>query len=323
MNPTTSIEERLATAYAVEPGGGFDAVDARLAAAMAGAVEPHPRLVRRRAWKILLLAAALLVLVGATISALRLLGQVATVTPGMSVAWDRGVGIGQRQVSGGYAVTLERGYADLNQVILGVSVEPVAGVRNESPVLDTELRGPAGVELQPGALSFGAGSPQGDAEMLVFHASATVEGEYTLRLGLQGPFAAIGPPLTYRFSLPDAGGASIRVGESQQTEAGVLTLGAVRLSPTTIVASLHLAPSSPETPDWGPIGYFEHGDLTIELAQGGGDGAAEPTWTGSTVNGVDDPTGAWTLVVTELVGDREDGSQVRLQGPWAFSFEVP
>ncbi len=159
--------------------------------------------------------------------------------------------------------------------------------------------------------------------MLPFVASGTVAGEYTLRLGLRGPFAAIGPPLTYRFRLPDGGGASVRVGESQHTEAGVLTLDAVRLSPTSITASIHLKPSASEVSDWGPIGYFEHGDRTFDLAQGGGDGAQEPTWTESTVEGVDDPSGSWTLVVTELVGDGPDGTQARLQGPWTFAFEVP
>jgi len=42
-----------------------------------------------------------------------------------------------------------------------------------------------------------------------------------------------------------------------------------------------------------------------------------------TAEGTDAPSGTWTITVTELVGVRPDLSQIRLQGPWAFTVEVP
>jgi hypothetical protein len=324
MNRSASIEERLAAAFAVEPRAGFGAVDVRIAAVAGGAAQLAARRTRRRLLRILLLAAALIVLAGATVGAMRLLDEVARATPGTSLAWDRGVDIGQRAVSRGYAVTLVRGYADANQVVLGVSVEPLAGVRNAGPVLDPELRDSAGVVLdQGGGSSVGSGSPVESAEMLLFGPPTTTGDEYPLRLTLDVNGRAIGPPLTYHFTLPDAGGGSIDVGQSRATDAGVLTLDTVRISPTSIDASLHLEPSAMEASDWALIAHFNHGDLTIDVAEEGYDVAAVPRLTASTVEGVDNPAGRWTLVVTELVGDQEDGAQVRLHGPWVFGFEVP
>jgi hypothetical protein len=38
--------------------------------------------------------------------------------------------------------------------------------------------------------------------------------------------------------------------------------------------------------------------------------------------GLDDPAGDWTFVIGEMVGDNAD-SQVRIGGPWEFSFSMP
>jgi hypothetical protein len=46
---------------------------------------------------------------------------------GTRIGLDRGVVLDQRQVQGDYAVTLVRGYSDISQVILLVTVERVAG----------------------------------------------------------------------------------------------------------------------------------------------------------------------------------------------------
>ena len=323
MNDTTSLEHRLASAYAVVPADGFASTDRRVAAVMALADAPR-RLPWRRLRVGLALAAALILLAGAAAAAISLLDRITSATPGIAVAWDQGVEIGERQVHGDYAVTLARGYVDVNQVVLAVSVERVDGTGPLDVGFATELRDPAGVVLAPAALSFGGTDARGLAEVLAFAPPSSSDGDYVLRLGLM-TMGASGPdmPWMFRFALPAPAGAVVRVDQTRETQAASVDVSEVRLGTTMITASIHIEPSDREASGWAAMGYLEHGDQTIDLDWGSIPGASDLDLIAGTYAGTDDPAGAWTLVITELVGERPDDTQVRLQGPWEFTFSVP
>ena len=258
MNDNMALEHRLASAYALVPADGFASTDRRIAALTA-----HPEAARpTRRWRtvrvVLALAAALLVLAGAAAGAMRLLDLVATATPGMAVAWDQGVEINQRQVHDGYAVTLARGYADINQVVLGVSVERT-GVRERLDLgFVTELRDPAGVILRPAnGVSFGANNANGQAEMLTFAPTTSSAGEYTLRLGITGEGEQADMAWTFRFALPTPIGAVVQVAQTQTTDQASVDLGEVRLSPTLITAAIHLEPTDRDALGWAAFGLLQ------------------------------------------------------------------
>ena len=325
MNDTKSLEHRLASAFAVTPADGFASADRRVAALTA-----RPEASRRpRPWRQLrvglAVAAAFFVLAGAAAAAIQLLDRVAGGTPGTAVAWDQGVEIGQRQVHGDYAVTLARGYADINQVVLGVSVERVGDARPDVGLgFVPELRDPAGVILAPGkAPSLGANDADGQAEMLTFAPTTSSDGEYTLRLGVVADGGKPDQGWTFRFALPAPEGALVNVAQTQTTDEASIAVGDVRISPTMITAAIHLEPTDRETSGWAAIGYFKHGSQLINIDWGIVSGASELDQTAGTVAGTADLAGTWTLVITELVGNKPDDTQVRLQGPWEFTFSAP
>lgn len=323
MNDDRSLEHRLASAFAMAPADGFASTDRRIAA-----VTAHPDVSGRpRRWRQLrvglALAAAFIVLAGAAAGAMHLLDRVATGTPGIAVAWDQGVKIGQRQVHGDYAVTLARGYADINQVVLAVSVERVDDGGRLDAGFVTELTDPAGVVLAPGgAPSLGANDATGLAEMLTFAPTTSSDGDYTLRLGIAGKGGQPGMAWTFQFKLPAPDGARVHVAQTKATDKGSIDLGEVRLSPTMLSASIHLQPADREASGWSAIGFFKHGDQTIAIDWGVRRGPSDLDQTAGTYAGVEKVGGAWTLVITELVGERPDGTQVRLEGPWEFTFSV-
>lgn len=269
MNGNGSLEQRLASAWALAPADGFASTDRRIAALAA-----HPEAAQPpRRWRTLrvalALAATLLVLAGAGAVAMRLLDLVATATPGTAVAWDQGVEINQRQVHDGYAVTLARGYADTNQVVLGVSVERAGDSQPLDRGFVTELLDPAGVVLGPvGGVGFGANDAKGLAEMLTFGPTTSSDGEYTLRLGIAGEGEQPDMAWTFRFKLPAPAGALVQVAQTQKTGEASIAVGDVRLSPTMISASIHLEPTDQEASGWSAIGYFKHGDQTIAIDWG-------------------------------------------------------
>ena len=324
MNGNETLEHRLASAWALAPADGFASTDRRIAALLA-----HQEAARApRRWRTLrvalVLAAGLLVLAGAAAGAMRLLDLVATATPGTAVAWDQGVEINQRQVHDGYAVTLARGYADINQVVLGVSVARAGDSQRLDRGFVTELRDPAGVVLGPvGAMRFGANDAKGLAEMLTFGPATSNDGEYTLRLGMAGEGEQSDMAWTFKFALPAPAGAVVHVAQTKTTHEASIAVGDVRLSPTMISAAIHLEPTDREASGWSAIGSFRHGDQTIAIDWGANRGPSDLDQTAGTYSGTGDPAGEWTLVITELVGQRPDGTQVRLEGPWEFAFSAP
>ena len=90
---------------------------ARVRATMAPPVRPWPR----RHLRLVLLMAAALGLMGASLT-LSLLQQAAGLMPGWRVAYAQAKVLDLSQTANGYTVALERGYLDPNQLVLGFVV---------------------------------------------------------------------------------------------------------------------------------------------------------------------------------------------------------
>jgi hypothetical protein len=270
---------------------------------------------------VLAIAAAMLVLAGATVAAVRLIELLAEATPGTSVVVDEGVVFNERQVQGDYAITLERGYADINQVVVVLSIERADRSGPVDVDMFASLVDPAGHVLDRGTAGPDFGVHEGDARAHTFSfAPATSnEGDYTL----QATTGAAAPVWTFMFPLPEPIGEIVAVDETVERNGTAVYLGEVRLSPTMISARIGLQPSEPDMADWATIGHLRHDARTFRLAWESGTGDGSGGSVIGTVEGTDPAAGEWTLVITELVGERTDESQVRLPGPWEFTFDVP
>lgn len=323
MNDEVALEHRLASTYAVAPTEGFTSIDHRIAS-----LTKHPEALRwPRRWSRLhaglALVTAFFILAGAA-AAMQLLDRVASGTPGTAVAWDQGIDIGQSEVHGDFSVTLARGYADINQVVLGVLVERVDGGGHPDAALVSELTDPAGVILPTGlAPTLGANDASGQAEMLTFAPTTSSDGDYSLRLGIADEGEKPDMAWMFEFELPAPAGAGVRVAQTKTTENGSVDVRDVRLSPTMLTASMHIEPADPDAANWSAIGYFEHSGRTIAIDWGAKRGPSDLDQTAGTYAGVENAGGDWKLVITELVGERPDDTQTRLEGPWEFTFSVP
>ncbi len=320
MIDARALEDRLAAAYAVLPADGFEAADRRVAALTTGAAAPPSRHRWRGLRLALAVAAALVVLAGATVAAVRLIELVASATPGTSVALDLGVEFNERQVHGDYAITLERGYADINQVFIALSIEQADGRGPVGVDMFADLTDPAGVSLPPGGTpGFGIVGANGTAEVYSFGPATAAEGDYTLRVTT----GRDGPAWTYRFRLPPPVGTVVDVAQVKDVAGTSIGVSEVWLSPTMARAWLDVDSPKHDVDDWWVAGYLRHDGQTMDFAWETRAPGQDADLIAGTVEGADPAEGEWTLVITELVGDQQDGTQVRLSGPWEFPFRVP
>ncbi len=324
MNPTDRLEARLEQAFATAPAGGtFAAVDHRVTAAMAHPIPARKPFLGRRIRLPLALAATFVVLAGATVAAVHLLDQVATSgDTGTALAWERSISINQRQVHGDMAVTLARGYVDTGRVVLGLSVERASGW-GPTDVLRLELRDPGGVVLPAGGGPGFGGEGGGESAMVYSFGPPTVTaGEYTLQADIVEPAPGAPGPWLFRFTLPDPAGVVMTGGSTAKVAAGSIDLGEVRIAPTMITADIVLHPTDEENFGWAPVGSIRHGEDQFSFAWSSS-GTSDTELRMGTDAGTDAASGTWTITITELVGERPDLSQIRLQGPWVFTIEVP
>lgn len=314
MTTNETIEQRL-TAIFDRPLAphALAQIDSRFERIGDAAVDHYrgrlPRPLRRAG---LLGAAAALLLAAATVAA-DLFGGL-LFTPGWETAWESSVEIGQEQTVGGQVVRLERGYADIAQVVLGwtgappddASVTPVLtdGADRQYVVTDG-----AGTDVISGGVTLGTFRP---AEPL-----PSGETEFTLSFGNDA---------TFTFILPVHGGAAVAIGSRSVASGFAITLDEFTASPTTLLTTLSIdaQEGAPNGESWAPIGYLEFDGRRINLAAIRDD--EDGKIVGAAVEGVADPAGPWKLVIDELVGHNgrwPDNEQIRIAGPWEFTFEVP
>lgn len=338
----------LTRAFTTEPSAGsLAAMDARVAEALARrpntpALSRPPRLRLPRRRTIAALALAAVVLGGAGMSVLGGFWWI-TLDPSFRVAWERGTQLEMSTEIDGYRVTLHRAYADANQLVIALSAEDVAdhGHRQVSTLLggfhvegDGEYTG-AGAISRPidrfaatdvyRRVRSDPGPPPArghfvvTVDAVVAHDGTTAPPDDT---GEWMPWRPVAGPFVFEFDLPIAGGTTpVDVGLTAEHDGTSLLLEALRFSPTVIQAQIRVTQSSVSASFWSPIMTMSRGSETFSSGLGriADDLQAAEVLT---VSGVDDPSGEWTVTVTELVGDTADG-QVRLQGPWVFHVTVP
>lgn len=270
------------------------------------------------------------------------------------------------QTIDGVTVTLERAYADANEIIIGYSVKGAAeGVRIGRVTLTDEqgrtFSEIAGAGVLGASDLLGVNLPPGEAAYLSAFDASPVEGApaaLRLRLAMylvrwvtveqDGATAlppasddsqtiapaltvreeVVGGPFTFDFSVPFIPGRSVEVHQTVEENGVAMRLEKVVVAPSETRAIICFAP---------PPGA-DHWTLLAELTAGEGhrasasfvnplDGAGEELCQRvSFPEPLHNRAGLWTLEITELLGTdltQIPTRDVRLSGPWTFSFSVP
>lgn len=329
------FERQLVTGLAVEPSAAIvERMDRRVRAAIQAPVplrRPGLRLGRGR-WTLLLVAATI-AMMGAGAGALGLFTFIVGSEPGWSIAWERADRPALSTTSGGIKLTLERTYADANQVVVFLTTKDPAGTANlfadRISLTDADGRTYAG---QMGV---------GDQEMgFVAHevAFATPEpwlaGERSFTLSVAslsdprtGREVTVTGPWTIRFSLASQGGRVGVPGAPVTLADAMVELRSLVVSPTMIRGELAVTDAPTLGSSFAPIGVVRidsrNIDIRFSFRLEEGDQRAVVRF--GTVEGIDGPAGHGEVSITELVGfgDGLDGTQVRLAGPWVLPFELP
>jgi hypothetical protein len=216
--------------------------------------------------------------------------------PGRRTAWDRAERLNIKQTDAGITITLERAYADLNQVLVGFTVEGLEATplsdHGEAVPLEwrAELRDPAGRSLEQWATSLGgsaiadgslsavgnvwegAVTPVAGTWMLTFTAvgyngSGFVPGECTV--GNTDP-ACLNPPANamvdgawrFEFELPAPAGTVVTPNVSVTQGQATLTLTELRITPTMVTSRIALRVTGSDVVDWQPNISIRRGDTT-------------------------------------------------------------
>lgn len=312
MTMSETVEQRLETLLTprlpVELRAG---IDRRVAAAVADAaldISPRPTIRLRRILAVGIAAVLIVGAVGAGYDAFqRIIGS-----SGWRTAWERAEFIGQSAAANGHEVILQRAYADAGQVVVGVSIPTMPDAMNFSGLSVTDE---FGQEYWP---TGGTGTNEVDGSVLVYAflpTEAITAGERQFDVTMQ----ANGMSEAWQFSFPLTVHPAVTVPLDLSSTASDITfhLGDVIVSPTVIRMQVAVdEPSTRTDQSWAPaMVSLRHDGAEIPLN-------GSPPEMIST-RGVDDPSGHWEFVVTELVGGEIDGEQVRMQGPWTFTFDVP
>ena len=287
MTNHDDVEIRLRHALEVSlPEDGGRLLDARVTRAM---TEPTAA----RGWRFgahsllrpLVLAAALALVAGTVAATLTLLERIASEsTPGVQAAWDNAELVSLEATSAGVTITLERAYADINQVAVFFTVEgleAVTGDTGDAAPLEwtAELRDPAGrsaeewawvrggtegnelglsanVHTWEGAVTPEAGMWELTFTSVGYNSGAFVGGECAE--GSTDPDCDSPPPSAmvegiwqFPFELPPPGGTVVPMDETTIADGAIVTIRELRISPTMITASMALRVDGLTVTSWG------------------------------------------------------------------------
>jgi hypothetical protein len=352
--PDGPFEALVGRSLAVDPApGAFEAADDRVAAAIAqvaangggttatvdGRRPSWPLHMRPAHWAIAGTAAAV-VLMGAGGGLRDLYAWLVGSEGGTKVAWDAATPLGQARTVNGYRMTVDRAYADANEVMVAVSVADAGGPpASQIGLTLADLTDDQGTEYDQ---TMGASAPNGAtaaADILSFRAATPIAaGSRTFHLTFAtvdvrdvatpppsddptwDPWHPVSGPWTFAFDLPVAGGTTVQP-LTTATAAGVtLRLHDVSATAADVHATIEVVSSKSGGTGWAPVGAFLHGGQSIAI--GSGVQSATGAMTVDGVTGVTNRSGQWTLRIDELVGNGPSG-QVRLQGPWELTFQMP
>lgn len=287
MTPQHDIEARLRQALEVSPpGAGGRALDDRVTRAMAQSTTALDwrRGGSRSLLRPLALAAALALVAGAVAGTLNLLERITgESTPGVQAAWDAAEVLALRQSDAGVTITLERAYADVNQVAVFFTVEGLETVASDAGDLaplewTAEILDPAGRTADEWAVVRGGseGSELGlSANIHTWDGPVTpMAGTWTLTFtsigynsgfftpgqcdeGSTDPACASAAPSAmtegtwqFMFDLPEPAGIVVPTAQTATEGDVTLTVSELRISPTMIAASIALRVDGETVTSW-------------------------------------------------------------------------
>jgi hypothetical protein len=367
MTTREEIETRLLRAVEVTPSeDGLRWLDQRvaqiatrpIAAARSGAAR------RRFSLRPLALVAAFVLLTGAVAAALGLLDRIieSSGAPGWRTAWDQAEQLDLSTTDAGVTITLERAYADVNQVLVGFTVAgleaPLSGTEEPAAIQwVVELRDPAGrgseqwaaaqkgMGMEQTGLSAvvqtweGAVTPTAGTWVLTF-TSVGYDGDGFVpgqcSVGATDPECVNPPPNAmvdgtwqFEFELPAPAGRVLPADASDTVGQATLHLTELRVTPTMIVARIGLSVGdSPVAAWWTPPFAIRHLDASYDV------GSSMPIYVGDvyegtgdsiffTTAGSDEVSGTWEIEIRELWYTTDDGTNIQLDGPWTLRVDIP
>lgn len=321
MTTPDSIEAGLGELFRVEmPASARRTISARRNALLTtqGTRAPSRHAIRFGR-PILLALLASVALTAAAVAVLGLYERVADQAPtGDQIAWARSVELNLTVDSGSGTLTVARGYADSNRVVLalGSSSDDVGSggdLRDAQGRLYTPLGGTGYVE------------ESGESVMLESWLAPEPLPAGDLEFTLQ-PHDGASESWSVSFTLPVAAGGVMLTPQQVATVDGAsVTLQDIRISPTAVFANVQFAGLNAERAWSGTWSVDHEGDASIgDAATSSAQFGIDPMQQTLIVHaGTDTPPGAWTLRINELIGVDGEGEQVRLSGPWEFVIQVP
>jgi hypothetical protein len=341
MTGYDDIEIRLIQAMAITPPAPvMGRLDERVAAMLAAATRRSAPSGARRLMRPMLLAAALALAAGAVGAAVTLIDRLAEASPGWTIAWERAEVLGIRQTDGEVTLTLERAYVDLNQVMVGVSIDglgalPAAsdGSRNDQLLSwVTEIRGPGGWRFQPEDSSNAARVVEGEqsAFIFTFGSPPSVAGrwEFSVTSVGYGQGNMTDGTWDFAFELPTPDGTLVTATDSDTVGDATLTLTELRISPSRLAARIRLDVGGTTLVGWsantGQEGeLIRHGEATFQIDEETIHAATPQENEYLTASGTDEAGGTWEIVIPELSYTTADEEGVGVAGPWTLTVVVP
>jgi hypothetical protein len=320
---------------------------------------------RRTLLRPLALAAAFLLLTGTVVATMGLLDRTVETSgvPAWRTAWERAEILNLRQTDAGVTIALERAYVDLNQVMVGFTVEglpsvPTSGAREPSPIEWTaQLRDPAGRPAEEWATGFLARSVEETGLSAVLQTwdgtPAPVAGTWRLTVtavghgggGMQPGECSVGatepacvnPPASamvegswrFEFALPKPAGTLASSAVSDTVGPATLTLTELRVTPTMVSGRLVLGVAGSTVAYWAPLeGSVRHDGEAHVMSLGSALDPSEGAVPGDdntfgTLAGSDAPAGTWEVEIAGIRYSSGDGAEKELHGPWKLTVVVP
>ncbi|MEX0710653.1 MAG: DUF4179 domain-containing protein [Chloroflexota bacterium] len=338
MTTHNEIENRLLRALSFEPSADdLQWLDQRVAgitarpAAAARLGAQGLRLFLRP----LALIAAFVLLTGAVAAGLSLLDRVieSSGAPGWHIAYERAERLDLTATDGGVTITLERAYADLNQLLVGFTVVglevPTTGAEEPAALQwVVDIRDPSGrgseewatsqsgmgmdetglsavVQTWEGAVAPAAGTWVLTFSSVGYNGGGFVPGQCTV--GATDPECLNSPPNAmvngtweFEFSLPAPAGTLFSADASDTIGQATLTLTDLRVSPTMLTATIALRVADEAILDWGSIGATVQHDGTSYRFQSGYHVTQDPDQQG--------PNGDVNELMTVAGSDEEGGT---------------
>ena len=332
--PMDPFERWLADGLAIEPpAAALERIDRRVRAVLAGPVPiDHRRRFGRRTVLVILLAAALAAM-GAGAGLLGLYDTIFGPVQGWRLAYDRAEPLAMDVTSGDVRATLDRGYADANEVAVFVSAVNISDSAQPTFDIGYSLVDGDGREYQ-GTFAGGAPDNAFAAAMLVFdtpepwlsgtrHFTLTIPSFSDPRAMATDPSPdagrITGGPFVYQFELTTQGGQVAVAGPPSTAAGQTVTLRQLVVSAAAIRGVFVIEPKPADQPLRRQV-RVQLGSRSFTIGpqdeEAEGDKLLFTFWT---VEGSDNPPSSGSVEVTGLGPDAAPMPGER----WSLPFVLP